>query len=158
MAGGADSKTRVWGMSDGVRLAVAPAAALRADRRHLTPTELEAMAGLRHVQARRADWIRGRLLVRRLLAERVPARRMPELITGSGDEELQRMLLDGVEIVAREGGKDDEPVEAVSLGPAESWTRIRVMPGVELHLQENFCRNVSASKIKRILVMLKCQF
>ena len=67
MAGGADSKTRVWGMSDGVRLAVAPAAALRADRRHLTPTELEAMAGLRHVQARRADWIRGRLLVRRLL-------------------------------------------------------------------------------------------
>lgn len=57
----------MWGLADGVRLVVAPVGALRADRRRLTPTELEVMAGLGHVQARRADWIRGRLLVRTLL-------------------------------------------------------------------------------------------
>ena len=67
MAGGATVTTRVWGLGQGVRLAVAPTAALRADQRRLTPTELEAMAALRHVRARRADWIRGRLLVRKLL-------------------------------------------------------------------------------------------
>jgi hypothetical protein len=43
------------------------------------------------------------LLVRRLLADGVPARRMPELVSGSGDE-LKRMILGGVEMVMRPGG------------------------------------------------------
>lgn len=43
------------------------------------------------------------LLLRRLLSERVPARRMPEILVGSSEEETERMLLGGVEIVARPG-------------------------------------------------------
>ena len=67
MAGGAITRMRVWGLAEQVRVAVAPAAALRPEQRRLTASEVEAMAGLRHVRARRADWIRGRLLVRTLL-------------------------------------------------------------------------------------------
>ena len=43
------------------------------------------------------------LLVRRLLADGVPARRMQELVSGSGDE-LKKMILGGVEMVMRPGG------------------------------------------------------
>lgn len=84
------------------------------------------------------------LLVRRLLADGVPARRMPELVSGSGNEELRRMILGGVEVVVRSGSEKKEPgaAEQPSAGSAspEVWRRACVAPGVELHLREGLPR------------------
>lgn len=79
------------------------------------------------------------LLVRRLLGDGVPVRRMPELVVGSGEEALRRMILDGVEVVVRPGSEGDrtggDQEHPPDPAPPESWTRIRLAPGVELHLR-----------------------
>ncbi|MBS0002843.1 MAG: hypothetical protein KFF45_07180, partial [Thioalkalivibrio sp.] len=79
------------------------------------------------------------LLVRRLLADGVPARRMAELVTGS-DEELKRMILDGVEMVLRPGGGEEaeaqpNPYQEVLRASAENsvsgWLRVALGEGIE---------------------------
>jgi DNA-binding transcriptional MerR regulator len=75
------------------------------------------------------------LLVRRLLSERVPAEQIATLLTGCGTEELERMLLGGVEIVARAGGGGGEAELSGSVAElVEIWNRVRLAPGLELHL------------------------
>ena len=46
------------------------------------------------------------------------------------DEEVKRMLFEGIEMVARQSGG----VVAEDPGEVDIWRRIRVTPGVELHL------------------------
>jgi DNA-binding transcriptional MerR regulator len=102
------------------------------------------------------------LLVRRLLSEGVSSRRMPELVTGGSNEDLQRMILDGVEVVVRTGRGDDgpapgEPHSGVP-GPPETWNRTCVAPGVELHLREGLPRLKPAERrklIERLEAVLK---
>lgn len=78
------------------------------------------------------------LLVRRLLRDGVPVRRMPELVSGSGNEELKGMILGGVEVVVRSMNEGvsglEESLPSESVRP-ETWSRTCVAPGIELHLR-----------------------
>lgn len=82
------------------------------------------------------------LLVRRLLADGVPARKMPELVSGSGDE-LKRMILSGVEMVMRPGGGGEaaarpnqyqETLRACAENSVSGWLRVALGEGIELHV------------------------
>jgi len=93
------------------------------------------------------------LLVRRLLVDGVPSRRMPELITGSSDAELEGMILGGVEVVGRPGaGEDESPSDqagSAGHGAAESWIRIPVVSGIELHLREDL-RGLRPAELRKL--------
>jgi hypothetical protein len=101
-----------------------------------------AMYGYRHlVQA---------LLVRRLLWERLSAEHIAALLTGRSMEETKRMLFEGIETVARQSGGvvDEGP------GEVEAWRRVRVTPGVELHLWEGLPK-LKPAEAKKLLVLLE---
>jgi DNA-binding transcriptional MerR regulator len=106
--------------------------------------------GLRHVlQA---------LLVRRLLADGVPVRRMPELVSGSDNGELRRMVLEGVEVVVRAGTGSGIPAR-IGLDSdfpcsPESWSRTRLAPGVELHLREGL-PHLKPAERKRLIGLME---
>ena len=68
------------------------------------------------------------LLVRKLLWERVSSERIVALIAGRSTEEIRQMLVDNREAV---GAVDS----VATSGVAETWKRIVVAPGVELHLR-----------------------
>jgi DNA-binding transcriptional MerR regulator len=76
------------------------------------------------------------LLLRKLLWERMPSEKIAALMAGRGTEELKRLLFDGIEVVARppagETGAATDPEHA------ESWKRIVVAPGLELHLRADW--------------------
>ncbi len=95
------------------------------------------------------------LLVRRLLWERMSSERIVALMAGRGTDELQRMLLGGVEIVARAGvGGDEEEQSEPAESLAELWNRVRVVPGVELHLNADLPR-FKPTEFKRVMARLK---
>jgi DNA-binding transcriptional MerR regulator len=71
------------------------------------------------------------LLIRKLLWERVPAEQIAVLMAGRGTDETGRMFIGGIEMVARSDGS------SVGAGSAETWRRVRVAPGVELHLRDD---------------------
>jgi hypothetical protein len=76
------------------------------------------------------------LLVRKLLWERVPSEQIAVLMAGRGTDETERMFLGGVEMVARaEGGRGG--AGSAAAGPAETWRRVGVSPGVELHIRSD---------------------
>jgi DNA-binding transcriptional MerR regulator len=84
------------------------------------------------------------LLVRRLLADGVPARRMQELVSGSGDE-VKRMILGGVEMVMRPGGgveaearpnRYQETLRACAENSVSGWLRVALGEGIELHVSD----------------------
>jgi DNA-binding transcriptional MerR regulator len=84
------------------------------------------------------------LLVRRLLADGVPGRRMQELVSGSGDE-LKRMILVGVEMVMRPGGGVvaearpnlyQQTLRACADNSVSGWLRVALGEGIELHVSE----------------------
>lgn len=84
------------------------------------------------------------LLIRRLLAGGIPARRMPELIAGSSDE-LKRLILGGVEMVLRpEGGgvAEEQPnryqqtLRACSENSVSGWIKVTLGEGIEMHVSD----------------------
>lgn len=84
------------------------------------------------------------LLIRRLLADGIPARRMPEMVSGSSDE-LERLILGGVEMVLRPegGGKAEarpnryqETLRACAENSVSGWLRVALGEGIELHLSD----------------------
>ena len=99
------------------------------------------------------------LLVRKLLWQQVPARQIVTMLLGRGTDELERMLLGGVEIVARVGGggggsDGDGEDHGSAAGPVERWNRVRVMPGVELHLNADLPRPKPA-ELRRLMELLE---
>jgi len=86
------------------------------------------------------------LLLRKLLWERVPSERIVTLIAGRSTAETKQLLFEGIEIVARQGGADAEKVE--------SWKRIRVTPGVELHVRHDLPKPRPA-ELKKLLAHLE---
>lgn len=95
------------------------------------------------------------LLVRKLLRERVPAEQIATMLDGRDNGELERMLLGGVEITARAvgGGGEVTPSEsATSL--AEMWNRVRVAPGLELHISTALPQ-YKPEELRRVMEKLK---
>ena len=106
------------------------------------------------------------LLVRRLLADGVPARRMPELVSGSGDE-LKRMILGGVEMVMRPGGgveaearpnQYQETLCACAENSVSGWLRVALGEGIELHVSDKRPKMTAEKRrqmLKRIEELVK---
>jgi hypothetical protein len=83
------------------------------------------------------------LLLRKLLWERVPSERITTLMAGRSTAETRQLLFEGIEIVARQGGAEE----------VESWKRIRVTAGVELHLRGDLPKPRPA-ELKKLLAHL----
>lgn len=93
------------------------------------------------------------LLVRKLLSEQVPAQRMPQLLTGRGNAELEQMLISGWDMVARTADGDVEH-PASAPGPVEKWNRVRIDAGVELHLSADLPR-LKSVELRRLLELIE---
>ena len=77
------------------------------------------------------------LLLRRLLWENLPSAAIATVMAGRTTWELKNLLLEGIEILPRSSGRSTgRPVEAGS----ETWRRIAIAPGVELHLRDGLKR------------------
>jgi DNA-binding transcriptional MerR regulator len=77
------------------------------------------------------------LLLRRLLWENLPSAAIATVMAGRSTGELKNLLLEGIEILPRSSSKSTgRPVEAGS----ETWRRIAIAPGVELHLRDGLKR------------------
>jgi DNA-binding transcriptional MerR regulator len=73
------------------------------------------------------------LLLRKLLWERMPSEKIADLMAGRATGELKRLLFDGIEVVARKQAAGSATATDPEHG--ESWKRIVVAPGIELHLR-----------------------
>ena len=95
------------------------------------------------------------LLVRKLLWERAPSDQIAVVMSGRGTEETERMFLGGIEMVAKEEGRGSA-LAAGSLPPAatETWKRVWVAPGVELHLRDGL-KKLGAADLKNMLGALE---
>ena len=106
------------------------------------------------------------LLVRRLLADSVPARRMPEMVSGSSAE-LKRLILGGVEMVMRPGGGGEaearpnryqETLRACADNSVSGWLRVALGEGIEVHLSDKRPKLTAAQRrqmLKRIEELLR---
>lgn len=106
------------------------------------------------------------LLVRRLLADGVPVRRMQELVSGS-DDELKRMILGGVEMVMRPGGSEEaeerpsqyqQVLRACAEKSVSGWLRVALGEGIELHLSDKRPKMTAEQRrqmLKRIEELVK---
>ena len=106
------------------------------------------------------------LLVRRLLADGVPARRMPELVSGS-NVELKRLILGGVEMIMRPGGggeAEERPsqyqqvLRACTENSVSGWLRVALGEGIELHVSEKRPKMTAEQRrqmLKRIEELLR---
>lgn len=94
------------------------------------------------------------LLIRRLLAERVPSEQILKL-AGRDTPELERMLVDGVEVTARPAGEDTATEPSCSDSERmDLWKRVLLAPGLELHIDSKF-RKVDREKFKSISTLMK---
>ena len=85
----------------------------------------EARYGFRHyLQA---------LLVRKMLWQRVPSEKMAQMLPSRTISEYKNLLLQGIELVVKPTISESSP--AFGSGP-ETWKRLRISEGVELHLHE----------------------
>ena len=67
-----------------------------------------------------------RLVIRKLLWEKVPSEQVAPLMVGRDTEELKGLLLEGIEIVAAGGGGEKTDFRSTDGGP---WKRIVLAPG-----------------------------
>ena len=74
------------------------------------------------------------LLVRKLLWERMPSEQICSLLHGKTNEDYKKLLLQGIEIVARDRSDSTSPTV---IGNRETWTRAVVGTGIELHIRED---------------------
>jgi len=79
------------------------------------------------------------LLVRKLLWQRLSSEQITTLLVGRTTVELERMMIGGVELVPRTGSDGVEADTSMS-GSLETWSRLRVIPGVEIHLSSELPR------------------
>jgi hypothetical protein len=93
------------------------------------------------------------LLVRKLLWQRVPSEQIASTMSGRGTEELKRMFLGGIEVVAR-GGEDRNAQESPASGMVEMWKRVKLRPGVELHFRNDLPR-LSETELVELVARLE---
>ena len=72
--------------------------------------------------------------MRKLLWERLPSEQITVVMAGRGTEETEQMFLGGTEMVFR-AGEDRNAQESPASGAVETWRRVQVVPGVELHIR-----------------------
>jgi hypothetical protein len=90
------------------------------------------------------------LLVRKLLWERVPSQQIAVVMSGCSTDETGRMFIGGIEMVARAEGSRGASASV----PVETWRRVRVAPGVELHLRDDLPKPKPA-ELKQLIERLE---
>jgi hypothetical protein len=94
----------------------------------------EARYGFRHyLQA---------LLVRKMLWQRVPSEKMAQLLPSRTISEYKSLLLQGIELVVKPTTGESSPA---FVGGSETWKRLHISEGVELHLHEGVGRLATKS-------------
>ena len=91
--------------------------------------------------------------MRKLLWERIPSEQITVVMSGRGTEETEQMFLGGTEIVFR-AGEDRNAQESSASGTVETWRRVQVLPGVELHVRGDLPK-LGAAERKELLARLK---
>ena len=76
---------------------------------------------------------------------------MESAISGGGKGERKQSLLPELEVVAREAGA--EPSSMTAPGEPEVWKRIRLAPGVDLHLRDGLPK-LKPGEVKKVLSLL----
>jgi hypothetical protein len=96
----------------------------------------------------------------------VPARKMPELVSGSSDE-LKRLILGGVEMVMRPGSGVEPEARpnsyqqtlcACAENSVSGWLRVALGEGIELHVSDKRPKMTSEQRrqmLKRIEELLR---
>ena len=82
----------------------------------------------------------------------MPSDGITSLTAGRGTDELRKLLLGGVEVVARGSGGEAEFASAP--GEAENWRRIAVAPGVELHLRGDLPK-MKRAEVRKLMELLE---
>ena len=93
------------------------------------------------------------LLVRKLLWQRLSSEQIAALLVGRPTEKLERMLLGGVELVPRTE-PDDGQADTLRPGSLEAWSRVRIAPGLELHLNADLPR-LKPAELRRLTELLE---
>lgn len=104
----------------------------------------------KHVVYRFRQYVQA-LLLRRLLWENLPSAAIASLMAGRSTIELKNLLLEGIEILPRAGGKTATRAEEAA---NEVWRRLPIAPGVELHLRTDLKRP-SDKQLRSWLVRLE---
>jgi len=87
------------------------------------------------------------LLLRKLLWERLPSDKIAALMKDRATADLKQLLLQGIEVVAAGRSRaKKEPAQAAD----ETWKRITITPGIELHLRSGHPKP-TAAEIPQIL-------
>lgn len=95
------------------------------------------------------------LLVRRLLVEKVSSEQIATLLGARETDELERMLLGGLEITAKPGGQDVHGTRPDATAQCvETWNRAHLAPGMELHFISKL-PNLEREDFKRLITRLK---
>jgi DNA-binding transcriptional MerR regulator len=101
------------------------------------------------------------LVIRRLLSDRVRSEQIVALLAGRDTRELERMFRGGVEIMARPGGDSaGENTPGAGSDLMEVWNRVRLAPGLELHVSSKlpgFKRMDRRRLIARLKEILRSQ-
>ena len=91
------------------------------------------------------------LVLRKLTWERMPSTQITSLMEGRSNEDLKSLLFEGVEIVpVKQVSTDAQPA---AKGP-EAWSRIELVPGLEIHMGESL-RSMSAKEITKLTKQFK---
>lgn len=100
----------------------------------------EARYGFRHyLQA---------LLVRKMLWQRVPSEKMAQMLPSRTISEYKKLLLQDIELMVKPTTSESRPA---FVSGSETWKRLRISEGVELHLHEE----VGNLTTKSITVLLE---
>ena len=91
------------------------------------------------------------LVLRKLTWERMPSTQIASLMEGRSNEDLKSLLFDGIEIVPVKQAPRDA-IHAAK-GP-ESWSRIELVPGLEIHIGESL-GSMSANEITKLTKQFK---
>lgn len=76
------------------------------------------------------------LLLRKLTWERLPSEQIATIMSGRSTAELKRLLFEGIEVVARHS----EATRQSRSADVDTWKRISVVPGIELHVRADLAK------------------
>lgn len=96
------------------------------------------------------------ILVRKLLQDRLPTEQIALILAGRTERELYGMLMTGVEMVPKIAtlDSDKEQNNNACRELVEKWERIRVVTGVELHINANL-EKLKPAELRYVMSMIE---
>ena len=85
--------------------------------------------------------------------ERLPTEQIDLLLVDRNIVELERMFLSGVEMVPKIAGHDPVSIEKAS-ELMETWGRVRLATGIELHIQTNIAQ-LKPTELRKVMSQME---